>query len=125
MRRISPYQGGGGLCLAIIALSHAFKFVVPQWIDPIYYVTINRTMMILAILMLALGNKSFGAGSMVERIGRDLSGNIYYFHGLFIFMLEGVWGYEQFGAIYIFVLSLGFAYLVVGLQRRLGIRVLR
>lgn len=82
-------------------------------------------MMILAILMLALGNKSFGAGSMVERIGRDLSGNIYYFHGLFIFMLEGVWGYEQFGAIYIFVLSLGFAYLVVGLQRRLGIRVLR
>lgn len=66
-----------------------------------------------AWFMVALQHKSFGASSFVEKIGKNHSARIYYWHMLFVWaftllddsILAGI-GFRKFGTIYVFALSL-------------------
>lgn len=84
------------------------------------------TGMIVSIFVCALKYKDWGKGSKMEYIGQYLSSNIYYWHEAFIWWFAGVLvGYDQFGAIYISIMSLVFAYIVVKIQDRFGWNVFR
>lgn len=86
-----------------------------------------RIAMILSVFLSALETPGCGRGSLLERIGKEFSGNIYYWHGLFVFVFARVPlpSYDELGTIYVFILSWIVAYVVVGLQNKLKVSVLR
>ncbi len=84
------------------------------------------TGMLVSIFACALKYKNWGQGTKMEYIGQHLSSNIYYWHGAFIWWFADVLvGYDKFGAIYISIMSLVFAYIVVKVQDRFGWNVFR
>lgn len=84
-----------------------------------------RTAMIISIFAYALQNKPRGQGSCLEYIGRELSGNIYYFHGLFILLMNEWPMYDSLGAIYVLLASVLLAYTLIRVQDRLNVSILR
>lgn len=126
--------------LAIFVGAYINSFVLDAFISPLYLKPLFRIALGLTAFFLALQYKSIGKGSALEYIGRELSGNIYYFHALSIWLLalflpktSDVWRgflpnvplYElcMLGAITI--LTLLIAWVVVRLQRALGVRILQ
>jgi len=84
------------------------------------------------IFIWALQHKSFGAGTWAETIGAKYSGNIYYFHiavatiiskSLYTAGMGPV--YEQLGSALVFVGSIAVAYVIVRLQDKIGIHILK
>ena len=84
------------------------------------------------IFIWALQHKSFGAGTWAETIGAKYSGNIYYFHiavatiiskALYTAGMGPV--YEQLGSALVFVGSIAVAYVIVRLQDKIGIHILK
>ena len=84
------------------------------------------------IFIWALQHKSFGAGTWAETIGAKYSGNIYYFHiavatiiskALYTAGIGSV--YEQLGSALVFVGSIAVAYVIVRLQDKIGIHILK
>ena len=80
----------------------------------------------------ALQYKPLGQGSVMSKIGERYSGNIYYFHiivatvlaqGFSLLGLREV--YRSFGSVFVFFASWALAWVIVRLQERLGIRILR
>lgn len=101
--------------------------VLPSYIVLAPFLT---TAIILSGFLTCLSRPSVGEGTKVEYIGRALSGNIYYWHGLFIMLFTRVLTqyvdiYETYGSIIVFVLSLAFAYLLVKIQDAFGWNVIR
>ncbi|KGN84348.1 acyltransferase [Porphyromonas sp. COT-290 OH860] len=87
------------------------------------------TTVIFTAFVTCLQFPSWGHGSKVAYVGQALSGNIYYWHGLPIILFTQVLTqfssqYEAYGALIVFVMSLGFAYLIVKVQNRLGVCIL-
>lgn len=86
-----------------------------------------------AFFMLCLGNKKLGRGTWLETIGRDYSGNIYYFHMAVIIAWVSLDAsspqltliYDKAGALIVFLISLGVAYGIVKLQDRVGYHLFR
>jgi hypothetical protein len=84
------------------------------------------------IFIWALQHKSFGAGTWAETIGAKYSGNIYYFHiavatiiskALYTAGMGPV--YEQLGSALVFVGSIAVAYVIVRLQDKIGVHILK
>lgn len=86
-----------------------------------------RLGLIASLFILALQNKDCGAGSYAEALGKDLSGNIYYWHGAIItltaYLLQGT-ALEDWIALPVFVVTTLLAYLIMKSQRTLGINLL-
>ncbi|MDY5858868.1 MAG: acyltransferase [Porphyromonas sp.] len=125
-----PYLG---LSLVLsIAIAFVVRFGLSDAIEPqatwqILLTPIARTFMIISIFLFALRHSSYGAGGRMEYLGRELSGNIYYWHGCFITLCAAVLPahiYDNFGALFVAVLSILFAQVVVSLQRKLGVNYL-
>lgn len=125
-----PYLG---LSLVLsIAIAFVVRFGLSDAIEPqatwqILLTPIARTFMIVSIFLFALRHSSYGAGGRMEYLGRELSGNIYYWHGSFITLCVAVLPahiYDNFGALFVAVLSILFAQVVVSLQRKLGVNYL-
>lgn len=77
-------------------------------------------------------NPNFGKGSWVAELGNKYSGNIYYWHvlmvtvGAYLFRFMGLEVYyKEFSAFVAFMLSYCLAVVIVRLQERLGINILR
>ena len=84
------------------------------------------------IFIWALQHKSFGAGTWAETIGAKYSGNIYYFHIAVATIISKVLYaagmgpvYEQLGSALVFVGSIAVAYVIVRLQDKIGIHILK
>lgn len=84
------------------------------------------------IFIWALQHKSFGAGTWAETIGAKYSGNIYYFHIAVATIVSKVLYaagmgpvYEQLGSALVFVGSIAVAYVIVRLQDKIGIHILK
>ncbi len=83
-----------------------------------------------AWLNMALTNKTFGQGSILEMIGRRYSGEIYYWHMIFVFLFDSIvrlsgdiLEYSNYGALYVFILSWMFAAVIVKVKERVGITI--
>ena len=68
----------------------------------------------------------------MSKIGERYSGNIYYFHIIVATVLERAYSllglrevYWSFGSVFVFFVSWALAWVIVRLQERLGIRILR
>lgn len=83
------------------------------------------TTVIISVFVYALQHKTMKINSSIQYIGQHLSGNIYYFHGAVIFLLNTSYGYESFGSMYVFVSSVLVAYVVVAIQKYLNINIFR
>ena len=84
------------------------------------------------IFIWALQHKSFGAGTWAETIGAKYSGNIYYFHiAVATIISKALYAtgmgpvYEQLGSALVFVGSIAVAYVIVRLQDKIGIHILK
>ena len=83
--------------------------------------------------MLFLSHSELGRGTWLETIGAKYSGNIYYFHMAVIIgwkalnpyspLLSKV--YEYGGALVVFIISLGIAWVVVKVQDKIGYHILK
>ena len=84
------------------------------------------------IFIWALQHKSFGAGTWAETIGAKYSGNIYYFHiAVATIISKALYAagmgpvYEQLGSALVFAGSIAVAYVIVHLQDKIGIHILK
>ena len=84
------------------------------------------------IFIWALQHKSFGAGTWAETIGAKYSGNIYYFHIAVATIISKVLSaagmgpvYEQLGSALVFIGSIAVAYVIVRVQDKIGIHILK
>lgn len=84
-----------------------------------------------SIFMWCLRYPNFGQGTLTARVGKHYAGNIYYWHMLVALTIEAVlrrmgWHifFEDLAMLYVFVGSLLVSYIVVAVQRRLGVRYL-
>lgn len=84
------------------------------------------------IFIWALQHKSFGAGTWAETIGAKYSGNIYYFHiAVATIISKALYAagmgpvYEQLGSALVFVGSIAVAYVIVRIQDKIGIHILK
>ena len=84
------------------------------------------------IFIWALQHKSFGAGTWAETIGAKYSGNIYYFHiAVATIISKALYAagmgpvYEQLGSALVFVGSIAVAYVIVRLQDKIGVHILK
>lgn len=86
----------------------------------------------LAIMCFTLQHKSFGEGSLTAACGNRYSGLIYYLHFTFIYFMRFFMDrvcpidiyYQEMGFVYIFLMTLGLAWLVDKLQDKLGYKVI-
>lgn len=81
-----------------------------------------------AIFALCLDKRALGSGSLVAYIGDKLSGNIYYWHILVMYVLSHhltANAYQNWGIFYTFVFSSLLAYIIYRLQQGIGITLLR
>ena len=84
------------------------------------------------IFIWALQHKSFGAGSWMETIGAKYSGNIYYFHIAVATLSERLLSalglvevYALLGSVFVFIGSLIVALIIVRVQDKVGIHLLK
>lgn len=84
------------------------------------------------IFIWALQHKSFGAGTWAETIGAKYSGNIYYFHiAVATIISKALYAagmgpvYEQLGSALVFAGSIAVAYVIVRIQDKIGIHILK
>ena len=84
------------------------------------------------IFIWALQHKSFGAGTWAETIGAKYSGNIYYFHiAVATIISKALYAtgmgpvYEQLGSALVVVGRIAVAYVIVRLQDKIGIHILK
>ena len=84
------------------------------------------------IFIWALQHKSFGAETWAETIGAKYSGNIYYFHiAVATIISKALYAagmgpvYEQLGSALVFAGSIAVAYVIVRLQDKIGIHILK
>lgn len=84
------------------------------------------------IFIWALQHKSFGAGTWAEMIGAKYSGNIYYFHiAVATIISKALYAagmgpvYEQLGSALVFAGSIVVAYVIVRIQDKIGIHILK
>ena len=75
---------------------------------------------------------SFSTGSWAETVGAKYSGNIYYFHiAVATIISKALYAagmgpvYEQLGSALVFVGSIAVAYVIVRLQDKIGIHILK
>lgn len=84
------------------------------------------------VTLFALYLKDVQFSGIITKIGKRYSGNIYYWHMIFVFALDQLsirygngFFYQEFGVIYVFVLSLLFSIFIVWIQDKLNIRIFR
>lgn len=86
-----------------------------------------RLGLITSLFILALQSKDYGAGSYAEALGKDLSGNIYYWHGavisLMTYLLAGT-ALEEWVALPVFIITTVLAYAIAKGQKALGVTLL-
>lgn len=83
-----------------------------------------RLVMVVSIFLFALQHSDWGKGGKLEYIGKNLSGNIYYWHALaitLVFLSVSYQVFDNFGALLATIISTIFAYLVVWVQRKAGV----
>ena len=86
-----------------------------------------------ALFMLFLSHSELGRGTWLEMIGAKYSGNIYYFHMAVILLWKQLNPYsallsevyEYGGALIVFIISLGIAWVMVKVQDKIGYHVLK
>lgn len=130
--RLLSYRNIWGYCLlGFLLLSY-----LEQWFT-LNYMQGNTTLeyastvfICISVLVIALRYPTFGAGSTVALIGKEHSANIYYFHMIFAGFLPKLWiilgisfGYYKLGFLIVFPLTLIFSFLVIRLQRVVGIKI--
>ncbi len=86
-----------------------------------------RLTMIFTIFLWALSKKAFGSGSCFVYMGDKLSGSIYYFHGLFVFVwiewFERAYDYSTWGFLYVLFPSIFLAYIIAKIQDSLKVHI--
>lgn len=88
-----------------------------------------------SVIALAIKYKDFGEGSFLEKIGKEYSSNIYYWHMMFVALFAYSFGeysgynYElpnkPYWAILVFALSLLFSRIILWIQKKLGITIFK
>lgn len=111
---------------AVLALANKY-FITDGSAIQILVAAFARLGLIVSLFILALQNKDCGAGSYAESLGKDLSGNIYYWHGAILtlsaYLLQGT-ALEDWIALPVFVVTTLLAYLIMKSQKTLGINLL-
>ncbi len=117
------------LMLGSVILTYLNSFVL-QGISPDISVILKpwlRLAMIFSIFIWALSNKAFGRGSKLAYMGDKLSGSVYYFHGLFVFIwvrwLASAYDYPSWGFLYVLIPSILLAYLITKAQDALNVHI--
>lgn len=114
--------------ISFIGLTILSVYTLPQSNYWIYILKpINNLGLILSCFLFALHNTQIGTNSTAEYIGKNLSGNIYYWHAVVITVCRSLIpleGYSSWGAIIVSILSTMVAYLVVRLQKACNVNYL-
>lgn len=80
-----------------------------------------------SIIALTLKYKEFGQNSILEKIGKEYSSNIYYWHMVFVWILSYLEGSalpnRPYWAVLVFGLSIIFSHFVIYIQRKIGVSV--
>ncbi|KGN84853.1 hypothetical protein HQ41_03835 [Porphyromonas sp. COT-290 OH860] len=120
------------LCVVVLLFveyTFLMKYSYAHSTEGIFLMTLP---LVLSVFVSCLKNGKLGVESKLSSIGKRYAGNIYYFHLIiaygvsFCLSLMGLEDcYQSFGTLIVFVMSLGFAYLIVKVQNRLGLQILR
>lgn len=131
--KLQRYQHWGRLFACSVVTAYAERILLHQTgHDYATGALFGSYLTAVLIFIWALQHKSFGAGSWMETIGAKYSGNIYYFHiAVATLIVKGLssfgWGgiYTQLGSILVFIGSLIVAYIIVWVQDKVGIHLLK
>lgn len=131
--KISARYPWGLLSLLALALAIAEQpFLVSLGYNKIQGPYIGSLSAAVLIFIWALQHKSFGAGSWMETIGAKYSGNIYYFHIAVATLIERLLSalglgevYALLGSVFVFIGSLIVASIIVRVQDKVGIHLLK
>lgn len=110
---------------AAIALAYINRFLLEGLVVQILLTPVARVAMVSTMFVVALQQAQWGKGSYLELVGKDLSGNIYYWHDFMIrlaMLLLGQSLFQNYGALVATVLSIVLAYGVVRLQKLISVR---
>lgn len=127
-RRFLELPALKSLLLLSFALVYVVHYLLPDgetW--QVLLMPFVRTGLIVFSFLCALKYSDIGGGTRLEYIGRSLSGNIYYWHGVWIVFTVAVLPseiYDVWGAVCVAALSTGFARVVVMLQEKVGVTYL-
>lgn len=114
--------------ISSILLLYFTHFLIPVNILQRTLMLIFTNSILVSSFILCLQNAQFGKGSFIERIGERYSGNIYYLHYIPIFILSQYitsYHYNNWGLLYVTLVSLLLAISVVELQNKFKINILR
>ena len=131
--KLQRYQHWGGLFACSVVVAYAERILLHQTgHDYATGALFGSYLTAVLIFIWALQHKSFGANSWMETIGAKYSGNIYYFHiavaTLIVRLLSALAlgeVYAQLGSIFVFIGSLIVASIIVRVQDKVGIHLLK
>ena len=131
--KLQRYQHWGGLFACSVVVAYAERILLHQTgHDYATGALFGSYLTAVLIFIWALQHKNFGAGSWMETIGAKYSGNIYYFHiavATLIVRLLSALGlgevYAQLGSIFVFIGSLIVSSIIVRVQDKVGIHLLK
>lgn len=120
----------GVMVLVMIALTYVSELLLRPEVPTIVagVSPAIRIVLLVSIFATALRYRQFGSNTIAEYIGRYLSGNIYYWHILVLYMISHHLRpnvYNTWAVVYTFVLSAVLAELIRRLQRKLHIHWLQ
>ena len=131
--KLQRYQHWGRLFACSVVIAYAERILLHQT-GHIYATGALFGSYLTAVLIFiwALQHKSFGAGSWMETIGAKYSGNIYYFHIAVATLIERLLSalglsevYALLGSVFVFIGSLIVALIIVRVQDKVGIHLLK
>ena len=131
--KLQRYQHWGRLFACSVVIAYAERILLHQT-GHIYATGALFGSYLTAVLIFiwALQHKSFGAGSWIETIGAKYSGNIYYFHIAVATLIEHLLSalglgevYALLGSVFVFIGSLIVASIIVRVQDKVGIHLLK
>lgn len=124
--KLLQYKGWLYVMLISIIVAYLVRFTL-EGTAQVLLTPWARFTMILSIFLFTLKNTEVGKGSPLAYIGKELSGNIYYWHDLMI-RLSWAWLpsyiFASWGSSSVAILSLALAFVVVWIQGRLKINYL-
>lgn len=114
------------LAILIYVNEYWLKSVLPS------YISLHQIMNAVAssvVVLMALQWKSFGRGTAIAFVGKNLSANIYYWHGLFIMFFTMLQtsvniDYYSWSFFYVLLSTMLFAYIVYWIQKKTNVKIL-
>lgn len=116
------------LLLMSLSWSYGLHYAFPDvsWMKTVG--AVGQIGALIALFGLCVSFKSLGEGSVLEYIGKELAGNIYYWHVVFFLVVNTHMKpsyYEKYASIYIYILTGIASYIIVSLQKRIGVSWLK